>query len=251
MIASRARRGFITNATGCLLAATLLLPCLAAGYVVQNVTKTPNFTLLPGVASVPAPVCVPPDQGWMGIDGAWNTFSISIGDPGQAVKVLVSTASQQIWAINSLACVANTTNSATGNITGVDVLNNNCGNSRGTLYNTSASATWHQKGYYQLWIEKNLGLVGNGLYGFDSVAMGVRGDAGPPVANTTISTLITSNFWLGHIGVHAKSTNFSAFEDSVPSYLTDLFQQKSIPSQSFGYTAGAQYRKTRPLANGP
>ena len=111
MIASRSRRGFVTT-TCRLLAAALLLPCLAAEYVHQNITKTPNFKLLPGVASVPAPVCVAPDQSWMGIDGAWNTFSINIGDPGQTVRVLVSTASQQIWAINSLACVANTTDPA-------------------------------------------------------------------------------------------------------------------------------------------
>ena len=244
MIALRSRRGFVST-TCLLLAATLLLPGLAAEYVHPNITKTPNFELLPGVGSVPAPVSVSPDQSWMGIDGAWSTFSLNMGKPGQPMHVFVSTASQQIWAVNSLACVVNTTDPVTGNITGLNVLDPACRESRGFSFNTSASTTWQEKGYYQLWIEKNLGLVGNGLYGFDSVGMGLKGDEGPLVDNTTISTLVTPNFWLGHIGVHAKSTNFSAFEDSVPSYLTDLFDQKSIPSKSFGYTAGAQYRKTR------
>lgn len=250
MIALRSRRGVVS--TICLvLVATLLLPGLAAEYVHPNITKTPNFKLLPGVASVPAPVSISPDQSWMGIDGAWSTFSLNIGEPRQPMHAFVSTASQQIWAVNSLACLVNTTNPVTGNITGLNVLDSACRQSRGFVYNTSASTTWQKKGYYQLWIEKNLGLVGNGLYGFDSVGIGLKGDEGPPVANTTISTLVTPNFWLGHIGVHAKSTNFSAFEDSVPSYLTDLFEQKSIPSKSFGYTAGAQYRKTGLLCTRP
>ncbi|EUC44038.1 hypothetical protein COCMIDRAFT_99287 [Bipolaris oryzae ATCC 44560] len=241
MVASPSRRGFIS--TICLLlAATLLLPCLAADYEQQNITETPNYKLLPGVASVPAPLSVAPTQDWMGIDGAWNTFFVRMGDPGQPVRLLVSTASQQIWAINSLACIVNVTDPTTGNITEFNVLNTDCQESRGTLFNTTISKNWQEKGYYQLWIEKNLGLTGNGLYGFDSVGLGIRSDAGPSVANTTIGTLVTPNFWLGHIGVHAKPTNFSSFEDPVPSYIMDLFQQKTIPSLSFGYTAGAQYR---------
>jgi hypothetical protein len=78
------------------------------------------------------------------------------------------------------------------------------------------------------------------------VGLGRAGEMGPSVQNTTIGTLVTANFWLGHIGVHSKSTNFSVFDEPVPSYIATLFAQKSIPSLSFGYTAGAQYRKTVP-----
>lgn len=232
-------RAFLTT-TCAFLAATLFMPS-HADYIQKNITKTPNFKLLPDVASVPAPVSVAPDQSWMGIDGAWNTFSLLVGDPPQSVRVLVSTASQQIWVINRMACIANITDPTTGAVTALDVFDSDCENSRGFLYNTTTSHLWHQKGFYQLWIEKNLGLVGNGLYGFDSVGLGNAGSEGPYVANSTVGTLVTPNFWLGHIGVHPKPTNFSAFEDPVPSYLSDLFAQKNIPSLSFGYTAGAQY----------
>ena len=61
------------------------------------------------------------------------------------------------------------------------------------------------------------------------------------VKNTTIGTLISPNFWLGHFGVNPKPTNFSSFADPSPSYMTLLFEQKKIPSLSFGYTAGAPY----------
>jgi hypothetical protein len=245
---SRGHCAFLTT-TCAFLAAALLLPCVVtAEYVQTNITETPNFKLLPGISSVPAPVSVAPGQDWMGIDGAWNTFNLEVGEPQQIVGVSVSTASQQIWVINDMACITNITDPATGEITALNVLDRDCAFSRGWLYNSSNSETWHQKGFYQLWIEKNLGLVGNGLYGFDSVGLGIPGEEGPRVQNTTVGTLITANFWLGHIGVHPKPTNFSAFENPIPSYMVTLFEQKSIPSLSFGYTAGAQYRKTVPLA---
>jgi len=242
MVPFRGHRAFHTTLCA-FLAAALLLPLLAAAdYVPTNITETPNFQLLPGIASVPAPVTVAPDQNWLGVDGSWNTFTLRVGETGENVRVFVSTASQQIWAINRMACITNTTSPVTGEITAYNVFDSDCETSRGFLFNSSNSETWQQKGFYQLWIEKYLGLVGNGLYGFDSVGLGRAGEMGPSVQNTTIGTLVTANFWLGHIGVHSKSTNFSVFDESVPSYLTTLFDQKSIPSLSFGYTAGAQYR---------
>ncbi|KAJ4373026.1 hypothetical protein N0V83_003317 [Neocucurbitaria cava] len=248
MIPSRGRCAFLVSICA-LAASTLLLPCLADDYAQQNITVTPGYKLLPGIASVPAPVRVAPDQDWMGIDGSWNTFSLLIGDPQENVRVFVSTASQQIWAVNRLACVSNVTDPSTGQVTQMNVLDSDCETSRGNLYNNTASDTWHTKGYYQLWLEKNLGLVGNGLYGFDTVGLGMAGEKGPSVQNTTIGTLVTPNFWLGHVGLHPKPTNFSAFEDPIPSYMTDLFTQKSIPSLSFGYTAGAQYHGQTVLAS--
>ncbi|CAO2650086.1 Nn.00g013780.m01.CDS01 [Neocucurbitaria sp. VM-36] len=240
MVPSRGRCAFLASICA-LVASTLLLPCLADEYVQRNITDTPGYQLLPNITSVPAPVRVAPDQNWMGIDGEWNTFSLLVGDPQENVRVFVSTASQQIWVVNRLACVSNITDPSTGQIVQMNAFNSDCESSRGFLYNNSASETWHRKGYYQLWLEKNLGLVGNGLYGFDSVGLGLAGEKGPSVQNTTIGTLVSSNFWLGHIGLHPKPTNFSAFEDPIPSYLTDLFAQKNIPSLSFGYTTGAQY----------
>jgi hypothetical protein len=243
MLPSRGRHGFLSTTHICALsAATLLLPCLAQ-YVQQNITDTPGFKLLPGISSVPAPVSVAPDQDWMGVDGSWNTFSLRVGDPQENVRVLISTASQQIWVINRQACISNVTDPSTGQITQYNAFNAECESSRGFLFNTTTSESWQNKGFYQLWLEKNLGLVGNGLYGFDSVGLGLPGEQGPSVTNTTIGTLVTANFWLGHLGLHPKPTNFSAFEPPIPSYMTSLFDQKSIPSLSFGYTAGAQYRK--------
>lgn len=221
----------------CLLALTALLrPCLALALE----ARAQNSTL-------PLPVSVAPDQNWMGIDGSWNTISLRVGANKQWVHVFVSTASQQTWVVNNQACILNTTDPVTGTVTQSKI--DGCYDSRGFTFNTSTSSSWDDNGFFQLWTEKNLNLVGNGFYGWDAVSLGVPGEEGPSLKNTTIGTLVSQNFWLGHFGINPKPTNFSAFLDPSPSYITLLFEQKQIPSVSFGYTAGAQYRMSCPSRN--
>jgi hypothetical protein len=237
MLSSRGHCAFLTV----FAALALLTPCVAAEYVQKNITNTPGYKLLPGVASVPAPISIAPDQEWWGVDGAWSTFSLAVGKPQVNVRLQVSTASQQIWIVNQQACMQNTTNPDTKKVS--LTLNQECYDARGRLYNQTASSSWRQKGYYQLWLEKKLGLSGNGLYGFDSVRFGQQGEEGPFIPNTTLSTFVSSSFWIGNFGLHTKPTNFSAFEEPIPSHMTHLFEQKNIPSLSFGYTAGSRYRE--------
>ncbi|KAF2705263.1 acid protease [Pleomassaria siparia CBS 279.74] len=182
------------------------------------------------------PIVVAPDQNWEGIDGQWNTFSLRIGEPEQWVRVLASTASQQTWAIfkDPAACPDNTTD---------------CYDSRGRTFSTTDSKTWKEIGFYQLWLEKNLKFSGNGKFGYETVGLGIPGEQGPTLVNTTVGTLVSKDFWLGHLGLNAKPTNFTAFTEPSPSYMTYLFQQNLIPSLSFGYTAGAQYRLATVLAS--
>ena len=230
--------GHCAYLTTTLILSTLLSLCSA--YIQTNVTDTPGYTLLPGVSSVPAPVTVSPDQGWDGIDGAWNTFSLRVGSQRTLSRVFVSTASQQIWTVNSEACelkyVDQTTNTTTISF------NKSCEASRGWLFDITESSTWQEKGWFGLWIGmKYYGLSGMGFYGFDTVGLGIEGEEGPTIDNTTIATLKTPNFWLGHLGLHTKPTNFSQDTPAVASYMTRLFEQGSIPSLSFGYTAGVQY----------
>ncbi|KAF2186166.1 acid protease [Zopfia rhizophila CBS 207.26] len=221
-----------------LIVSTFLSPCFAHALAPRNDNK--NSTL-------PAPISVAPDQDWDGIDGQWNTFTLHVGEPAQYVRTFISTASQQTWVVLDLACMVNKTDEQT-NVTTLE-RDTPCYDGRGKTFNHTASSTWEQKGFYQLWTEKNLGLDGNGQYGYDTVGFGHPGEEGPTLKNTTVGTLITSNFWLGHFGVNPKSTNFSAFEDPSPSYMTYLFRNNLIPSISFAYTAGARYRFTAVLGS--
>ena len=91
-----------------------------------------------------------------------------------------------------------------------------------------------------------MGYSGNGLYGYDTVGLGGLGSEGPTLKNTTVGGLETTDFYLGIFGINAKPTNFSDFNDPSPSYITYLKEDNLIPSVSFGYTAGAQYREAFP-----
>lgn len=217
------------------------LSLCSATYVQENTTSTPGYTLLPGVSSVPAPVTVSPDQNWEGIDGAWNTFSLRVGSQRSIARVVPSTASQQIWVVNYEACESSLEFTSTHQV--VTKFNESCEDSRGMVFNTTTSSTWKEQGFYSLWIGDDYGKEGIGYYGYDTVEIGIPGEEGPTVGNTTISTLKTPNFWLGHLGLHPKPTNFTRDMQPVPSFMTGLFEQGSIPSLSFGYTAGVQYRR--------
>lgn len=192
---------------------------------------------------MPQPLSVAPDQGYAGIDGQWNTFSLRVGAQQSVVQVLPSTASQQIWVVNQEACRVQYLDLATNNLTEPEA-DPDCERNRGFVFNTNTSSTWVEQGFYDLWVGGTYGKTNTGYFGYDTVALGLPGEEGPTVSHTTIGTLKYPNTWLGHIGLHSKSTNFSAnLVDTppVPSYITRLFEQGNIPSVSFGYTAGAKY----------
>ncbi|KAH7130262.1 aspartic peptidase domain-containing protein [Dendryphion nanum] len=190
---------------------------------------------LPSLALLHYPVVVKPDQFWGGIDGFWSTFMIRVGTPTQFHRVVVSTASQQTWTVYELGCKSN--------LTITNKLDGACNDDRGYTYNDTRSTSWKRRGYYRLWLESSLDMGGNGLYGYDNVGLGGVGEEGPTIKNCTVGTLISSDFWLGHLGVNPKPTNFTAFSEPSPSFMTYAFEQKMIPSVSFGYTAGVRYRE--------
>ena len=84
----------------------------------------------------------------------------------------------------------------------------------------------------------------NGTYGFDTIV--IPGPSGPtiPVQHQVIADIVTERFYVGSLGLNAASINFSTSDpnDSAVSLLGSLKSQNSIPSQSFGYTAGAFYK---------
>lgn len=240
----RAHRGLRSSSvTIRTLAAPAVLTLCVAEYIPKTITSIPGYRLLDGVSSVPAPISVAPDEAnWAGIDGAWNTFSLRVGAQGTNTSVFVSTTNQQVWVVNAQACTSSVMNSLP--LSAAQLSSGECDSVRGFPFNTSHSSTWFETGYYGLQALSELGVNAVGLFGLDTVSLG---EAGPAV-NTTIgtigthSTLATTEFWLGHIGLQSKPSTFVQ-QPSRPSYITGLFESQSIPSQSFGYTAGAQYRQ--------
>ncbi|KAF2488269.1 acid protease [Lophium mytilinum] len=193
--------------------------------------------LLCAATTIPAPISVTPDQNWDGIDGQWSSFALQVGTPPQTVRTFISTASQQTWVVLQEACMNN------------GKQNDTCWQDRGWTYNYTDSSSWHKQGYYILWAEGNLGYSGYGLFGYDTVALGGAGEVSATLDNTTVGGYITEEYYIGLFGINPKSTNFTSFDDPSESYMAKLWHQKLLPSVSFGYTAGAQYRFTKVLAS--
>lgn len=137
--------------------------------------------------------------------------------------------------INPLACPGNQFTSTS------------CSNSRGYIFNNQSSSTWEQKGIYELavWpLESYLGLEGNGVYGFDTVTLGW-----PPGSNLSVRThqavasIVTTDFWIGSLGLNPRLLNFTTLENGYPSLLASLQNatndSSAIPSTSWAYTAGS------------
>jgi hypothetical protein len=202
----------------------------------------------------PAPISVTPSQDWYdstfrifpcssapanfprdGNDGPWSTFTIQIGTPPQSVKLLISTASSETWAVATEGC-------GSGDPT-------DCAQLRGGEYNYTASSTWVQNlanistDIYYLTLESELGYEGKGRFGFDDITLGFQGTGGPTLNNQTVAGIATKQYFMGLFGLAPRATNFSSNGNAIPSFMQNLRNQSKIPSTSWGYTAGNQYRK--------
>ena len=108
----------------------------------------------------------------------------------------------------------------------------------------NTSTTWKPNGFWQLGNERNLGIYANGLFGNDTIGLGIQGSGGPTLSDQILATIGTEQFYLGMFAVNPKRTNYTGIaEEGQASYMTCLQEQNLIPSLSFGYTAGAPYRK--------
>lgn len=181
--------------------------------------------------TLPAPISIAPDQNWDGVDGKWSTFTLRVGTPTQFVRTYLSWSVYQTWVVLPFGCSAAADEGE-------------CTESRGWTFDNTTSSTFDPLGIYALWVGDNLGIRGNGLAGFDKVGLGGEGEGGPTLDNTTVLAYAGYQYYLGFLGINPKPTNFTGFDENTPSYMTQLKQQRKIPSVSFGFTAGAHYRFT-------
>jgi hypothetical protein len=71
------------------------------------------------------------------------------------------------------------------------------------------------------------------------------GSTGVALKNATIGSINTTEYWLGFFGLGDIPDNFTTTQ--VPSPISDLADNEgSIPSHSYGFTAGAIYRNLSP-----
>ena len=123
-----------------------------------------------------------------------------------------------------------------------------CSQNRGLAFNPNTSSTWSLHGNYELSTEQNLNLSAGAIFGNDTLGLGIQGSGGPVLQDQVIGGFTDEDFYLGYFGVNSAVINFTNAQ-SQPSYLTALKDQNLIPSVSFGYTAGNQYRLKQVLGS--
>lgn len=165
-----------------------------------------------------------------GNDGPWSTFVVRIGNPPQTVRVLASTTIPETWVVLVDGCTPRD--------------GPKCANSRGNLFNKTISTTWEDQGNFTLGAERNLNFTefDRGNYGNDTLTLGYDGSGGLSLDRQVIAGIATKHFYLGYLGLTPRPVNFSETESS-SSYLSNLKEQRKIPSLSFGYSAGAYHRR--------
>ena len=184
-------------------------------------------------ATKPKAIAIAPSQEFKGNDGPWSTFVLQIGEPPQSVEVIASTAGYQTIAILPGGCISSDPST--------------CATDRGALFNPNSSTTWKANtvtpnSTFTLNLDTNLGYNENGLFGYDTVQMGWDGSGGPSLDQQIVAGIETKDFFLGMFGLNPRPTNFTTLNTQAPSYMSTLLDQKVIPSLSWGYTAGNQYR---------
>lgn len=164
-----------------------------------------------------------------GDDGQWSSFDLRVGNPEQLIRVIPSTAGSATWVVLPEGCEPSSTN---------------CSDARGGLFNQSRSSTWRDLGLFTLALEQNLGHNESGAFGLDTISLGLTNETGGPTLDSQIlAGIATENWYTGVFGLQQQPMNLSDFSEPHQSFLSGLRTRNFIPSLSWGYTAGAHFRK--------
>ncbi len=113
-----------------------------------------------------------------------------------------------------------------------------CISKRGGIFKANDSSTWRSVGPYSLNFQPALGVTGSADYGLDSVSVGDE----ISVPGQIVGIMNSTAFLLGSLGLGVIPSNFTS--NNQATFLTSMVEnQSAIPSHSYGYTAGAYYRK--------
>ena len=197
------------------------------------------MSIRPRASTIPAPYVVPPSQSFDSNDGAWSTFSINVGTPGQDLHVQVSTKSGETWVIVPEGCYPED-GANCPSLRGAQTFNS----AASPGFQSNMSSTWSTIGVYSLDLEKELNYTGSGIYGYDRVALGAASDTSVlSLDKQIIAGVAEMDYYMGHIGLGVQPSSFSSLSQPINSFLYQLWNQTKIPSLAYGYTAGAKYRK--------
>lgn len=117
-------------------------------------------------------------------------------------------------------------------------------NTRGGIFDSSKSLTYTPQSRFSLYSEEYLGYNIEGDLGFDDVMLGLQGSGAPQASHSLMAGMQNWNLiWVGILGLNSRPVKFTDTNSPQPSLIQLLNDTGKIPSVSWGYTAGAPYRK--------
>lgn len=81
-----------------------------------------------------------------------------------------------------------------------------------------------------------------GEFGYDQISIPTNQGGNVTSDQQVITGLYTTHFFVGSLGLSQQPLNFTQPVDSRPSFISRLKNESLIPSESYGFTAGAYYR---------
>jgi hypothetical protein len=204
-------------------------------------------------SQLPSPYVLIPSGTYDGDDGRWSTFNINIaGDgngKGQNFKALISTSSQITLVPGEVKWCST----------------DSCAKSRGLMLGPEGQQPhgmdgllpdWNHQGLFNLPFNSSYGwsddllLPGsngsndtlNGAWGLTTVGLGSASKDSMTLENQYVAMQYSKDFFLSSLGIAVGSV--SAGRAVEPSFFSSFATSPGLPSQSYGYTAGASYRKS-------
>jgi hypothetical protein len=211
----------------------------------MSLRRRANATPLP---LPPKPLVLAPSGTYDGDDGKWSTFTINIagdGDgKGQNFKVLISTSSP-ITLVPGQTEWCGTEECAKRR--GVE-------DDQSLELDMSSSDTYRTIGTYDLpitgnfWYSRDLlaptsnGTV-NGIWGLTNVGLGGASKQSQTIADQYVAVEYFKDFFLGSLGLSIGSIKPEGTAKSSFLYGLAYGENSPVASPSYGFTAGASYRK--------
>ncbi|KAK8151632.1 hypothetical protein BC567DRAFT_213585 [Phyllosticta citribraziliensis] len=156
-----------------------------------------------------------------------STFWLNIGNSTTDIRVLPSTSLSWIVAINSVGCENGS---------------EDCQDSRGQFYNPeTAAAPLGNVGMGSSTLQEpsiNASLVSD-YVSFPESLKNIH------AVSQAIANIGQIEYWVGLFPLNPRTNSVSAISNKYPSLLQTLKNQSQIPSLSWGYTAGANYKSSK------
>lgn len=176
----------------------------------------------------------PTDQ-WQGNDGNWSAFAIQVGTPQQQYHLLPWTSSSQTWIPDPpQACNLGESVSDCAFRRGIDSEN----------ISLEESTSWVDQGMYELSDNHGIfGDMGNGTLGTDDITVNQGMPTQALIPQQLLTAYVNSPVWMGLLGLGDDPGALPYINVSAAGILSSLRGSGLIGSRSYGYTAGAHYRK--------